>query len=217
MIPIFGLKDKDTQMAPLIRYGIIAMLLFALGSVVYVWTQASSTKIVTGDIKSYATGKLSRLVFDDAIRPPMPTSPILDATGAERSLYEMDTQIIVLNLWHIYCPPCVYEMPTLADLQDRFPETDLKVVVVSFDKPSEYDKAKRKLDDLSKGRLEFYGAPNGRLLQETRMYGFPTTIIYRSNGCEVARYSGDTEWDSPEAIRLFNALLEQPDLRNDCT
>lgn len=203
-------------MASLIRYGIIAMLLLGLGSVLYVWTQASSTAKASDDIKSYAKGKLTGLQFDDRVRPPMPVSPIVDADGTELTLQDFDTEIIVLNLWHIYCPPCVYEMPTLADLQDRYPEDQLKVVVVSFDKPSEYQKAKEKLNKLTDNRLPFFGAPGGRLLQETRMYGFPTTIIYRSNGCEVARYSGDTEWASPDAVRLFDALLADPDLRNDC-
>ncbi len=204
-------------MASLIRYGIIAMLLIGLGSVVYVWMAASSTQNTQTGIKSFASGKMKALQFDDKIRPPMSESAIVNADGEEVSLYDLNTEIIVLNLWHIYCPPCVYEMPTLGDLQDHYPPEKLKVVAVSFDKPSEYAKAKQKLDKLSDGRLPFYGAPNGRLLQDTKMYGFPTTIIYRQNGCEVGRISGDAEWASADAIRLFDALLADPNLRNTCS
>ena len=203
-------------MAALIRYGIIAMLLLGLGSVVYVWMAASSTPNAKTGIKSFAAGKMKSLQFDEKIRTQMAASPIVDAAGKELSLYDFDTEIIVLNLWYINCPPCVYEMPTLGDLQDRYPEERLKVVTVSFDRPSEHLKAQEKLKQLAGGRLPFYGAPNGRLLQDTKMYGFPTTIIYRKSGCEVGRISGDAEWASPDAIKLFDALLANPNLRNDC-
>ncbi|MDI6401936.1 TlpA disulfide reductase family protein [Balneolaceae bacterium ANBcel3] len=50
-------------------------------------------------------------------------------------LHDFHGQIVVLNFWATWCPPCRKEVPSLIRLQNSFPE-DLQVIGISLDEPS---------------------------------------------------------------------------------
>jgi hypothetical protein len=41
--------------------------------------------------------------------------------------------VLVVNLWATWCPPCKTEMPSLARLQAAYPEQRVRVIAVSID------------------------------------------------------------------------------------
>jgi thiol-disulfide isomerase/thioredoxin len=51
--------------------------------------------------------------------------------GAEVRLSSFRGRVVLLNLWATWCPPCVYEMPTLRALDERLGPSGLSVVAVS--------------------------------------------------------------------------------------
>lgn len=193
-------------MAALTRYGIPAMLLLGLGFIVYAWLSASSTPKASFGLQSYAKGSLKGLEFpaDEAF---FPDEAFYGPEGETLKLTDLGAKVYVLNLWETNCPPCVYEMPTLADLQDAYAPDDLKVVALSFNRKNDHPMAKEKLADLTDGRLDFYGAENLNLLFTVKARGFPTTIIYDAQAREIARYEGDTEWASETALAFFDHLV----------
>lgn len=196
-------------MAALTRYGIPAMLLIGLGFVVYAWVSATSTPEVKTGLKSLAKGDMKELVFPTE-PATVPEDEIFGPNGETLKLGDIQTRLLVVNFWETNCPPCVYEMPTLADLQDRYPEDQLKVVALSFNRVTDHPEAKQKLSDLTDGRLPFYGAQKLNMMFTAKARGFPTTIIYDEEGREIARYEGDTEWASEQAIAFFDYLLATP-------
>lgn len=193
-------------MATLTRYGIPAMLLLGLSFIVYAWLSASSTPKPANGLQSYAKGSMKGLEFpkDAAF---FPDEAFYGPDGEALKLTDLGAKVYVVNLWETNCPPCVYEMPTLADLQDAYPESDLKVVALSFNRKNDHPMAKEKLADLTDDRLDFYGAENLNLLFTVKARGFPTTIVYDAEGREIARYEGDTEWASEKAIAFFDHLV----------
>lgn len=146
-------------------------------------------------------------VLDDP--PPMPTRPLLNAAGEETTLAELaGGQVMVVNLWGTFCPPCVYEMPTLAALQQRF-EGRLRVIPVSADADVDAEKARAQLAELTDNTLPFVRDGTRGIVFDLRAPGMPTTIIYNRRGEEVARFMGDTDWGGDDAARVMEAVLAE--------
>ena len=67
--------------------------------------------------------------------------------------------------------------------------------------------ARERLEELTDGALDFYGDAERGVMFDSYIGGFPSTVIYDRNGREVARFEGDTDWASDEALELFRALV----------
>jgi peroxiredoxin len=49
------------------------------------------------------------------------------------SLNQFRGQVVVLNFWATWCPPCVAELPSMIDMQDRLRSRGVTVLGVSID------------------------------------------------------------------------------------
>ncbi len=65
-------------------------------------------------------------------RRPVFTMPDLD--GETRSITEWDGQVVVLNFWASWCPPCREEIPLFNELQARFGDRGVQFVGVAVDR-----------------------------------------------------------------------------------
>ena len=59
-----------------------------------------------------------------------------DSTGQERQLSALRGQVVLLNLWATWCPPCRAEMPALSDLQRDYDGKGLVVLALSDEDPA---------------------------------------------------------------------------------
>ncbi|ACK42502.1 TlpA family protein disulfide reductase [Dictyoglomus turgidum] len=65
-------------------------------------------------------------------------SPALDFTlpdikGKQYSLSSFKGNVILLNFWATWCPPCRYEVPMLDKIQKEYKDKKFKIVAVSLD------------------------------------------------------------------------------------
>ncbi|WP_095508732.1 TlpA disulfide reductase family protein [Rubrivirga marina] len=70
--------------------------------------------------------------------PPVASAPAPDfalatASGATFRLSEHRGEVVVLNLWATWCPPCRHEIPDFVELYDEYRDDGLTVVGVSLD------------------------------------------------------------------------------------
>lgn len=138
--------------------------------------------------------------------PPMPTRALSDARNTELTLEDFRGEVLVVNLWATTCPPCIEEMPTLAEAQIRY-DGRLRIIPISVDREPKRADAQRMLRDLAGGVLPFVIDTTSGVLFDVQAPGMPTTIIYDREGREVARLAGAADWSSEEAYRLFDAVL----------
>lgn len=60
-----------------------------------------------------------------------------DLTGQPRRLSEWDGDLVILNFWATWCPPCKKEMPLFQDRYERHAEQGLTFVAVAVDELAE--------------------------------------------------------------------------------
>jgi cytochrome c biogenesis protein CcmG, thiol:disulfide interchange protein DsbE len=130
--------------------------------------------------------------IDDAVkRGDRPSAPeeSLPVLGGESSgsLRDYRGQIVVLNFWASWCPPCVDELPLLERTQRRIESRGATVVGVNYqDLPED---ATRFVDrfDLSYPNLR---DRNGEYAEEYAILGFPETFVIDREGRIAAARRG---------------------------
>ena len=140
-------------------------------------------------------------------RPPRIGSNAPDFTvqDAERTvkLSDFRGQVVVLNFWATWCPPCVEEMPSLVEMQRRMKAKGVTVVAVSMDV------------DQSAYR-QFLKDHNVNLLtvrdpgqKSNNLYGtfkFPETYVIDRNGVMRRKFIGAVDWTEPEITDFLGKL-----------
>ncbi len=159
----------------------------------------------TAGLKALATGDMAKLVFAEAPMP-LPDLPLTDASGAAHRLSQYRGKYVVLNFWATWCGPCRREMPTLDRLQAELGGAKLAVVPVATLRNTvagvERFYKQVKVTDLPI-RLD----PESALARHLGLYGLPVTLILNPEGAEIARLTGEADWNSDSAKAILKALI----------
>jgi len=132
---------------------------------------------------------------------------VVVGTGRPATLADYSGQIVLLNLWATWCPPCEREMPSMQRLHEQLGPEGLRVVAVSVD-AAESDEV---LSWATERNLTFdiLHHREGRLERVYQTTGLPESFIIDRDGVIVKKEIGAREWDSPSQIAFFRRLLEQ--------
>jgi cytochrome c biogenesis protein CcmG, thiol:disulfide interchange protein DsbE len=119
------------------------------------------------------------------------------------ALNQFRGQIVVLNFWATWCPPCVEEMPSLVEMQRRMKNKGVTVVAVSIDVDENAYRAflKQHGVDLLTVRDPAEKTPQ---LYGTR--GWPETFIIDRQGVIRRKFIGAVDWTEPEITDYLNKL-----------
>ncbi|MDX2019209.1 MAG: TlpA family protein disulfide reductase [Deltaproteobacteria bacterium] len=63
--------------------------------------------------------------------------------------------LVLLHMWASWCPPCIQELPTMADLAESLPSRDMELLSVAMDEPTRRNAALvgRVIDGRARGAL----------------------------------------------------------------
>jgi thiol-disulfide isomerase/thioredoxin len=182
--------------------------------------------LVAGAVAAYRAWEISRSLVDedarafriDASDAPAPPT-VLDALGGRFDLAAAKGQVVFLNFWATWCPPCRDELPSMLslgrELSAKYPGK-FKMVAVSVDDdwetvlkffagaiPSGVTLARDGSQSVTRA---YYCAARGRCPQD---FKFPETYIVDGNGRIVAYVVGPRDWDSPAIRSFLDRLLKR--------
>ena len=182
------------------------MLLALVGAIVYVLSSAAGGPGETRPFERFAKGPLAGLDFAYAGEVPE-TSEFFTPEGDAITLADLKGKVILLNFWATWCGPCEKEMPSLGALQSAFSIDEFEVIAVSVDNEEDKGHAASELQRWTGGALGLYYTPEFALTYDLGARGFPTSIIYDAKGREIARYAGELDWASIEAVGFVKAVV----------
>jgi cytochrome c biogenesis protein CcmG, thiol:disulfide interchange protein DsbE len=113
-------------------------------------------------------------------------------------------KLLVLNFWATWCPPCIEELPSLIEFQQRFAKSGVVVLGLSVDKD---EKAYR--DFLTRARVSFLTArdPDNKITADYGTFKFPETYIIDGRGKVLRKIISAQNWMSERVISDVESLL----------
>ncbi|HVP69620.1 MAG TPA: TlpA disulfide reductase family protein [Anaeromyxobacteraceae bacterium] len=153
------------------------------------------------------------------LAPPLAAPPLsaLAVDGKPFTLADAKGQVLFLNFWATWCPPCREEMPSMLqlgrELSERYPGK-FRMVAVSVDEG--WDAVRQfflgrlpsgvhvVLDPNQQVTKDYYCAARHGRCDE---FKFPETYIVDATGKLVAYVVGPRDWNDPAAARFLEKLL----------
>ena len=161
------------------------------------------------ELARFATGSLTRLETP-AETPMAPAYVFKTRDGADATFAGFRGKVVVVNLWAMWCAPCRTEMPTLARLDEAYPDDQLVVLPINVDATEDGLADARNFIDVHEP-LPLYSDMKFQLPFELPGEGkMPQTVLLDRQGRIRAHFSGEADWASPEARALVDALLAEP-------
>jgi len=134
------------------------------------------------------------------LNKPAPTFQISDGTRSV-NLAEYRGQVVLLNFWATWCPPCIDELPSLLAMQHQLPQ--VKVIAISIDEDDSI--YRRFLIDHHVDLLTVRDAEQrANLLYGSTQY--PETYVIDRNGLIQRKFIGARNWTSPDMIAYLSQL-----------
>ena len=144
---------------------------------------------------------------DSGARPPRigtiaPDFTVQDAQHTV-ALGQLRGQIVVLNFWATWCPPCIEELPSLMQMQRVMKARGVTVLAVSVD--ADEDSYARFVKNHNVDLLTVRDPGQ----KSNNLYGtfkFPETYIIDRNGVMRRKFIGAVDWTAPEVTEFLSKL-----------
>ncbi|MDZ7748617.1 MAG: TlpA disulfide reductase family protein [Halofilum sp. (in: g-proteobacteria)] len=135
----------------------------------------------------------------------VPTVEFTNGSGERLTLAGLRGQVVVLNVWATWCPPCRSEMPTLDRLQAELGGSGLEVVALSVDRDG-VERVREFYAEEGIEELGIYAASSMDVLSRLEIVGLPTTLVLDARGREIARVTGEADWATPQMLAHLREL-----------
>ena len=119
------------------------------------------------------------------------------------SLQSLRGQVVVLNFWATWCPPCVEEMPSLVQMQHQLKDKGVTVLAVSLD-----EDARQYRTFLDKNHVDLLTVRDPQQ-KSNELYGtfkFPETYVIDRQGVLRRKFIGAVDWTKPDILEYLAKL-----------
>ncbi len=126
---------------------------------------------------------------------------IKDMDGIGPDPASLQGEVIFLNFWGTYCPPCIAEMPEIQNLYNDYADK-VRFILVSAEAP---EKVQAFLTSRDYDLPTYHG---GRNMPEPLTFrSIPTTFVISRDGKIMMKKVGAADWDSKAMRKILDQLL----------
>lgn len=128
--------------------------------------------------------------------------PLQNLEGERLNFSEAEGEVVLVNMWATWCPPCIAEMPSLSKLYQDYG----KKVNFYFISQEEAGKLQNFLEKKNYDLPVFQ--PLTQPPHSLEFTSLPTTYLISRSGEIVIRKTGAADWNSKSTRELIDDLLE---------
>lgn len=145
-------------------------------------------------------------LIDVPERPAAPDLLLDAAAGGATRLSALKGQVVVVNFWATWCPPCRREMPSLERL-NRIMKGE-RFAIVGIDAGEEMDAVLRFRTTIDPApTFGLYLDPDGKAIKAFGVKGLPTTYVLDPEGRIAYKALGPRAFDDPAIVETIRRLM----------
>jgi peroxiredoxin len=137
---------------------------------------------------------------------PAPDFTLPGLDGKMVSLSDYRGQVVLVNVWATWCPPCVGEMPSMEKLYRALKGENFEILAVSIDALGK----KAVAPFMKKYNLSFPALmdQDGTIKTLFQTTGVPESFIINQEGIFIEKVIGPKDWATPQVVGFFRNLLQ---------
>ncbi len=137
---------------------------------------------------------------------PAPDFTLKDLQGKAWTLSELKGQVVFINFWATWCPPCLKELPSMQQLYTMLPKDKFKMLaVLNNDKP-----APAGFIATQKGlTMPILDDSENLIGSKYALTGLPETFIVDKQGILREKFIGPEQWDAPVYVDMIKKYINQ--------
>ncbi len=124
--------------------------------------------------------------------------------GTPGWLGDYDADLLVVNFWGPWCPPCRHEMPSIARLAKKLEGTRVMVLPVAIDRQGPV-RVKRFFEQMAIDNLPVVMGDGQNMYDTLGLEYLPATAIIRG-GQHIATVQGEAVWDDAATLDWLAGL-----------
>lgn len=134
-----------------------------------------------------------------------PVLKLKDLNGKIRDLRDYRGQVVMVNFWASWCPPCRIEMPSMYRLKQKMKGKPFTILAVNMAETKQEVNAF--LPPQLRKSFVVLMDTDGKALRAWKVYAFPTSYIIGPKGKIRLALFGAAEWDDAAIVKKINALF----------
>ena len=137
-----------------------------------------------------------------------PNFNLEDMDEYEYDFSEYRGQVVLLNFWATWCPPCKREMPSMERVYQNHQDDDFTVVAIN--QMEDGDRIFTFTGTLdTRPTFNILLDTDSKVSQSYNVRGLPTTYLIDKKGKIRYRAVGGREFDHPEVEKIIQALIKE--------
>lgn len=139
---------------------------------------------------------------------PKPPALILpDINGKRLDLVDLKGQVVLINFWASWCPPCVHEMPSMQRLKEKMASKPFVILAVNMAEDNrtveQFLKTKVNVD------FPILFDYDGEALHTWQVFAFPTSFVIDKAGKIRYALFGGIDWDDNTIVDKLSTLAKE--------
>jgi cytochrome c biogenesis protein CcmG, thiol:disulfide interchange protein DsbE len=126
--------------------------------------------------------------------------------GKPTKLSDLRGQVVIVDFWASWCPPCVDEAPSLNALQQRIAPRGGTVLGVSID---DDESAYENFLQMYHVTFPTFRDPSKKIETDYGTSMIPEAYVIDRNGKIDRKVVGGQDWTSPEMMAYMNSVLDE--------
>jgi len=135
----------------------------------------------------------------------LPDIELQTLEGESMLLSDTKGKFRVINFWATWCPPCVKEMPDLANLDEALESVNGDVIAINVGEEPDQVEAFI-LENLDPAGLTLLLDTAGKSFPVFELSALPMTLVVSADNQILDSAMGAREWDSPEMVQAIIGL-----------
>jgi thiol-disulfide isomerase/thioredoxin len=136
-----------------------------------------------------------------------PEFVLKDLEGREVSLSSLKGNVVLVNFWATWCPPCREEIPSMAKLNALVAGKPVRLLAISIDEGGKaaVENLFRKMNVTLPTLLD----TDSKTGKRYGITGVPETFIVDRQGYVVKKVVGPMDWADPQIVKFLDELTRR--------
>jgi peroxiredoxin len=145
-----------------------------------------------------------------AQRKPVQDFILTDVSGATKKLSDFRGNVVILSFWASWCGPCLAELPTFAEIENKFHDKGLRVLPVNVDDGDAGREFAKEFWPKKGIKFPSYYDTTKDLANQFEVDMLPSSFVIDRQGRLVFSSAGASDWSSADTQALIESVLNEP-------